>query len=79
MKTSKFGHDGKNYTLKGEWDRNTFTAQAFAGKKPASSPFMVVKEKLKDGVVADDEALENAVMDAAKSEVISGGYDPEQD
>lgn len=77
MKTMKFSHDGKNYTVKGEWDKKTFTAQAFAGKKEASSPFAVVKEKLKDGVLANDEALEEAVMDSAKSEVIAGDYSPE--
>ena len=45
MATLKFKHEDKNYTVKGEWDKNTFTAQAFAGKKAASAPFSVVKKK----------------------------------
>lgn len=77
MKTLKFSHDGKNYTVKGEWDKNTFTAQAFAGKKEASSPFSVVKGKVKDGLMAEDTALEEAVLESAKSEVIAGEYAPE--
>lgn len=79
MKSMKFSHDGKNYTVKGEWDKKTFTAQAFAGKKAASSPFAVVKEKVKGSVLADDAALEDAVMDSAKSEVIAGDYNPDED
>ncbi len=78
MATTKFNHDGKNYTLKGEWDKKTFTAQAFAGKKPASAPFSVVKEKLKTGALADDDALENAALQAAKNEVISGEYQADE-
>ena len=77
MATLKFKHEDKNYTVKGEWDKNTFTAQAFAGKKAASAPFSVVKEKLKDGQMADDSALEEAVLEAAKNEVVSGEYEPE--
>ena len=37
MATLKFKHEDKNYTVKGEWDKNTFTAQAFQGKKEALS------------------------------------------
>ncbi len=74
MTTIKFKHEDKNYTVKGEWKKNTFTAQAFAGKKTASAPFSVVKEKLKDGQMAGDDALESAVMEAAKNEVVSGEY-----
>lgn len=77
MATLKFKHEDKNYTVKGEWDKNTFTAQAFAGKKAASASFSVVKEKLKDGEMADNGALEGAVLEAAKNEVISGEYEPE--
>ncbi len=76
MATLKFKHKDKNYTVKGEWSKNTFTAQAFAGKKIASSPFSVVKEKVKGGEIAGDDALENAVLEAAKNEVISGEFDP---
>ena len=78
MATIKFKHEDKNYTVKGEWDKNTFTAQAFAGKKEASSSFSIVKEKVKDGTLADDEALESVVMESAKEEVISGEYSPEE-
>lgn len=77
MTTIKFKHDEKNYTVKGEWDKNTFTAQAFAGKKEVSSVFSVTKEKIKGGVIADDSALENVVMESAKNEVVSGDYSPE--
>ena len=72
MKTLKFKHEDKNYTVKGEWDKNVFTAQAFAGKKEASAPFSVKKEKTKGAVLADDEILENVAMEAAKNDVISG-------
>lgn len=72
MSTLKFKHEDKNYTVKGEWDGKTFTAQAFQGKKEASDTFSVVKEKVKDGVLADDSALEAAVMEAAKNDVLSG-------
>ncbi len=72
MKTLKFKHEDKNYTVKGEWDKDTFTAQAFAGKKEAGAPFAVVKEKVKGGLLAEDDALENAVMEAAKNDVITG-------
>jgi len=74
MKSMKFEHDGTKYTVKGEWEKDTFTAQAFAGKKPASDPFHVTKEKLKKGEIADDTALEDVVMEAAKNEVVSGEY-----
>jgi hypothetical protein len=77
MKSMKFEHDGKKYTIKGEWEKDTFTAQAFAGKKPASDPFHVKKEKVKGGVIADDSDLENIVMEAAKNEVLSGEYNPD--
>lgn len=77
MKSIKFSHDGKNYVVKGEWDKNTFTAQAFNGKKTASDPFHVTKEKKKGVKLADDADLENVVMDAAKNEVIDGNYRPE--
>lgn len=77
MATLKFKHEDKNYTVKGEWDKNTFTAQAFAGKKIASAPFSIIKEKVKKGQMADDSALEDAVLEAAKNEVVSGQYEPE--
>lgn len=76
MKSMKFEHDGKKYTVKGEWDKDTFTAQAFAGKKPASDPYHVTKENVIDGIVANDVDLEKVVMEAAKAEVISGEYSP---
>lgn len=72
MKTLKFKHEDKNYTVKGEWVKNTFTAQAFQGKKEASAAFSVEKTKVKNGELADDAALETIVMDAAKDEVING-------
>lgn len=74
MKSMKFEHDVKKCTVKGEWVKKTFTAQAFAGKKPASDPFHVTKEKLKKGEIADDAALEEVVMEATKNEVVSGEY-----
>ncbi len=73
MSTLKFKHEDKNYTVKGEWDKNTFTAQAFQGKKEASAVFSIEKAKVKDGELADDDALANVVMEAAKEDVISGG------
>ena len=72
MKTLKFKHDDKNYTVKGEWTKNTFSAQAFQGKKEASDPFTMTKEKVKGSLMADDEALENIVLEAAKADVING-------
>jgi len=72
MKTLKFKHDDKNYTVKGEWDKKTFTAQAWHGKKQASATFSIQKEKIKDGTLADDEALETVVMEAAKNDVVNG-------
>ena len=72
MKTLKFKHNDKNYTVKGEWKKDTFTAQAWHGKKEASAAFSIQKQNPKDGALADDEALENAVMEAAKNEVING-------
>ncbi|MBL4855288.1 MAG: hypothetical protein JKY25_13770 [Robiginitomaculum sp.] len=73
MKTLKFKHEDKNYTVKGEWDKKTFTAQAWQGKKEASAAYSVQKEKIKDGTLADDEALETVVMEAAKNDVLNGG------
>ncbi len=75
MKTLKFKHQDKNYTVKGEWEKDVFTAQAFQGKTEASATFSIKREKPKDGVLADDEALENVVMQAAKEDVINGGQD----
>ena len=72
MTTLKFKHEDKNYTVKGEWDKNTFTAQAFQGKKEASAVFSMEKTKVKDGELATDDALANAVMEAAKDDVING-------
>ncbi|MCF6274362.1 MAG: hypothetical protein L3J05_01185 [Robiginitomaculum sp.] len=72
MTTLKFKHEDKNYTVKGEWDKNTFTAQAFQGKKEASAVFSMEKTKVKDGELAADDALANAVMEAAKDDVING-------
>jgi hypothetical protein len=74
----KFSHDGKNYVVKGEWEKNTFTAQAFAGKKIASDPFHVTKEKKKGVTLADDADLESVVMEAAKNEVIDGTFNAEE-
>ena len=72
MKTLKFKHEDKTYTVKGEWNKNTFTAQAWQGKKQASSLFSIEKEKVKKGSLADDEALETVVLEAAKDDVING-------
>ena len=72
MTTLKFKHEDKNYTVKGEWDKDIFTAQAYQGKKEASSMFSIEKTKAKEGELADDDALANAVMEAAKDEVING-------
>ena len=77
MKNLKFSHEGKNYVVKGEWDNNVFTAQAYAGKKTVSAPFTIAKDSV-DGTVADDEALENAVLEAAKNDVISGEADEQE-
>ncbi|MEE9348323.1 MAG: hypothetical protein V3U82_09005, partial [Robiginitomaculum sp.] len=59
---------GAKYSVKGEWEGKTFTAQAFKGKTAASDPFTIKKEK--DS--ADDSALEAAVMNAAQADVVSG-------
>ena len=32
---------------------------------------------MKNGQMADDDALEGAVLEAAKNEVVSGEYEPE--
>ncbi|PHS42034.1 MAG: hypothetical protein COA91_01330 [Robiginitomaculum sp.] len=72
MKTLKFTHEEKSYTVKGEWDKDTFTAQAWQGKKQASAPFSIQKEKIEKGTLADDEALEGVVMEAAKNDVVNG-------
>lgn len=69
MAKMNFEHDGAKFTVKGEWDGDTFTAQAFKGKKPASDPFTLKKEKKN---MADDSALEAAVMESAKDDVVSG-------
>lgn len=74
MKTLKFKHNEKNITIKGEWDKDTFTAQAFAGKKEMSAPYSVTKEPPKDGMLADDSFLEDAAMNAAKNDVESGEF-----
>jgi len=44
MAKLNFEHDGAKYAVKGEWDGNTFTAQAFKGKKEASDPFSITKD-----------------------------------
>jgi len=72
MTTLKFKHEDKNYTVKGEWVKNIFSAQAWQGKKEASSVFSIEKTTTKDGELADDDALAKAVMEAAKAEVVSG-------
>lgn len=74
MANTKFSHDGKNYTIKGEWDKNTFTAQAFAGKTAASHVFSVEKPTKKGTQVADDKSLEEIVIDSVKQDVESGEY-----
>ncbi len=71
MATLKFKHDNKNYTIKGEWKKNVFSAQAWHGKKEASAIFSIEKTPVKDGELADDNDLANVVMEAAKSDVIS--------
>jgi len=76
MATLKFKHEDKNYTVKGAWEKDTFTAQAYIGKKTVSEPFVLTREKPKDGVLADNSALESAVLEAAKNDVITGGYNP---
>ena len=70
MAKLNFEHDGAKYAVKGEWDGNTFTAQAFKGKKEASDPFSITKDAKAD--MADDEALEAVVMNSAKDDVIDG-------
>ena len=72
MTTLKFKHDDKNYTVKGAWDKNVFSAQVWHGKKEASSIFSIEKTKQKDAELADDDALASAVMEAAKAEAIKG-------
>ena len=57
MTTLKFKHEDKNYTVKGEWVKNTFSAQAWQGKKEASSVFSIEKTTPKDGEVLDWGAL----------------------
>jgi len=71
MSKLNFEHEGAKFTVKGEWDGDTYTAQAFKGKKEASDPFSVTRDK-KDKNPASDEALQNAVLTAAKDDVISG-------
>ncbi len=70
MAKLNFEHDGQKFAVKGEWDGNTFTAQAFKGKKEASDPFSITKDAEAD--MAEDEALEAVVMNSAKEDVISG-------
>ncbi len=70
MAKLNFEHDGAKYAVKGEWDGNTFTAQAFKGKKEASDPFSITKEA--KGDMADDVELEAVVMNSAKDDVIAG-------
>jgi|GEM_PF-736722 len=70
MAKLNFEHDGAKYAVKGEWDGNTFTAQAFKGKKEASDPFSITKEA--KGDMADDAELEAVVMNSAKDDVIAG-------
>jgi hypothetical protein len=73
MVTLKFKHDNKNYTVKGEWVKNAFSAQAWHGKNECSSIFSIEKTTPKDSELADDDALATAVMEAVKAEVIKGG------
>lgn len=70
MAKLNFEHDGGKYSVKGEWEKNTFTAQAFKGKTPASDPFLIERPKGKD--CAPDDVLETTAMEAAKADVISG-------
>ena len=70
MAKETFEHNGEKYTVKGEWDGNTFTAQAFLGRKKASDPFEIKRPKGKD--VAPDDVLEQTVFNAAKNDVIHG-------
>ncbi len=72
MATLKFKHHDKNYTVKGEWDKNIFSAQAWCGQKEVSSIFSLDKTSLKKGELADDDQLAEAVMVTAKAEVIGG-------
>ena len=75
MTTLKFKHEDINYTVKGEWAKNVFSAQAWQGKKEASAIFSIEKTTPKDGELADDDALASAVMEAAKADVTTGGED----
>ena len=70
MAKLNFEHEEQKFSVKGEWDGSTFTAQAFKGKKPASDPFSITKDAKADN--ADDEALEAVVMNSAKDDVING-------
>lgn len=70
MAKLNFEHEDQKFAVKGEWDGNTFTAQAFKGKKAASDPFSITKDPKAE--TADDEALEAVVMNSAKEDVISG-------
>ena len=71
MAKMNFEHDGQKYTVKGEWEGKTFTAQAFIGKTPASDPFTMVKDG-KASELAEDEVLENVAMTSAEDDVIAG-------
>lgn len=78
MAKLNFEHDSQKFAVKGEWDGDTFTAQAFKGKKPASDPFSIKRAKGKDA--APDSVLEETVLAAAKNDVMSGnGVSPELD
>lgn len=70
MAKLSFEHDGEKYNVKGEWEGDTFTAQAFKGRKAASDPFSITKDKKADS--ASDDVLEQTVLSAAKNDVISG-------
>lgn len=70
MAKMNFEHDEQKFSVKGDWDGNTFTAQAFKGKKPASDPFSITKDA--NAEHADDDALEAVVMNSAKDDVIAG-------
>lgn len=72
MTTLKFKHDNKNYTVKGEWVKNVFSARAWHGKKESSAIFSIEKTTAKDSVLADDDALATAVMEAVQAEVVKG-------
>ncbi len=70
MAKLNFEHDSQKFAVKGEWEGDTFTAQAFKGKKPASDPFAIKRAKGKDA--APDSILEETVLNAAKNDVING-------